>query len=91
MGWNNTAPAYACHGVTFTFTTYGLDDPGFESQQMQTIFLFYKTLWDSPSLLFNGYRDYFTVVKWPGREVVRHGSAIIVTDSSVITEILLLF
>jgi hypothetical protein len=28
-------------------------------------------LWDPPSFLFNGYRDYFTVVKWPGREVVK--------------------
>lgn len=49
---------------------------------------FYR-LWDPPSLLLNGYRDYFKVVKWPGSEVVRHTYAIMVADSSVMTEILL--
>jgi hypothetical protein len=49
----------------------GLEGPGLESRQEHKNFLQNRPdrLWGPPSLLFRGYRGFFSGVKLPGREV----------------------
>jgi hypothetical protein len=106
MGWNNTATfplrlhtyvmewplSLPCKLVYYTDMGWMIrgSNPSKCKRFSFSIRHLYR-LWDPPSLLFNGYRNYFTVVNGRGVKLsdVRHGSAIIVTDSSVMTEILL--
>lgn len=67
-------PIRSRDSVVDVATRCGLEDPGFEFLKGQNTFLSpnrWDRLWSSPTLLFNGYRDYFPGVRRTRREVDR--------------------